>query len=179
MDGILTAVHWLAAAVYPLALGWAVVSDARRLTIPNWTCVAIAVAFLPAALLGRLDPTTVALHYGIGAGLLLAGMALFARGIVGGGDVKLLAAAGVWIGWPDLGPYLALVAVIGGALALVVLLVRRFKARWPFLRPFGWLADAGGRGQPLPYGVAIGVAAILLFSRNPALPPSWGAVLGG
>ena len=42
-----------------------------------------------------------AVVWGLGAGavMLIAGFALFAAGIFGGGDAKLLAASAVWFGW--------------------------------------------------------------------------------
>ena len=169
----MTTVHWIVAAVYPLALVWAVVSDVRHLIIPNWTCIAIAAAFLPPALFQGLDYADIAWHYGAGMALILAGMILFARHLIGGGDLKLLAAAGVWIGWSGLLPYLFLVTLGGGALAMVILTARKFKRKIPLISH----EDVGG-APPVPYGVAIGVAAIIMFSKNPALPPSWTTVLG-
>ena len=169
----MTTVHWIVAAVYPLALVWAVVSDVRHLIIPNWTCIAIAAAFLPAALFQGLDYADIAWHYGAGMALILAGMILFARHLIGGGDLKLLAAAGVWIGWSGLLPYLFLVTLGGGALAMVILTARKFKRKIPLISH-----EDGAGAHPVPYGVAIGVAAIIMFSKNPALPPSWTTVLG-
>ena len=170
MSALLTTAHWLTLALYPLTLAYAVISDARRMIIPNWACITIAAAFLPAALLGSVEWTAIAWHYGVGLGLFLAGLILFFRGLMGGGDLKLLAAAGVWIGWNDLWSYLFLVALLGGGLALAILVAGKLQKKWPLL---------GGMGKPIPYGVAIGLAAIFLFPRNPALPPSWTAVLGG
>lgn len=169
-------VHWLSAAVYPLAVLCAVVSDARRLLIPNWTSAAVAVAFLPAAITGGFGFAAIGLHYGIGLGLLAVGVLFFRLGALGGGDIKLLAAVGVWIGWDNLGPYLALVAALGGVLALAVMAAARLKRVWPALARIPWLGDGAVRSQALPYGVAIGAAAILLLARSPALPPAWAAV---
>ena len=114
MTLLLVTLQWLVAASYPLAVAYAVVSDIRRLEIPNWTCITIALAFLPAALFRDIDYSVIAGHYGIGCLLFIAGMILFARNLAGGGDMKLLAAAGVWIGWADLPAYLALLALLGG-----------------------------------------------------------------
>ncbi len=87
---------------------------------------------------------------------------LFSRGLIGGGDVKLLAAAALWAGADALPPLLLLTALIGGLLALL------------FLTPLG-RADRGARmpkrrraeakshgrtGPPVPYGVAIAAAAL-------------------
>ncbi len=178
MSPLLITVHWMVAAVYPLALVWAVTSDVRHLIIPNWTCIAITAAFLPAALLQGLDYAAIAWHYGAGMALLLAGMILFARNLIGGGDLKLLAAAGVWIGWSGLWPYLLLVALLGGALAMVILIARKFRRKIPLISSLWWMNEDASGAHPVPYGLAVGVAAIIMFSKNPALPPSWTTVLG-
>ena len=176
-DALPSALHWAAAAVYPLALAYAVVSDVRRLTIPNRASIVIAAAFLPAALLADLEHSVIAVHYAIGAGLLGIGFFAFSRNLMGGGDVKLLAAAGIWSGAAQLGPYLVLVAVLGGVLAAAVLIARKLRKVVPFLDAVGWLGGEDARMQSIPYGAAIGVAAIYLFSENPALPEAWARVL--
>lgn len=180
MTFLAATLHWLSAAVYPLALAWAVFSDSRRLMIPNGASIAISLSFLPAALLGGIGFTEIAWHYAVGLGLLVAGLFLFSRGFLGGGDVKLLAAAGVWIGGNDLGAFLVLVTLIGGGLALAILVIRKFGGKWRWAESIEWLGDGpDAKAQPVPYGIAIGLAAMLLLSRNPALPASWAGLLGG
>ncbi len=176
-DALAGALHWAAAAAYPLALAYAVVSDVRRLKIPNRASIIIAAAFLPAALFAGLEPSAIAVHYAVGAGLLGIGFIAFSRNLMGGGDVKLLAAAGVWSGWAQLGPYLVWVAVLGGVLAAAVLIAHKLRKAAPFLDAVGWLGGEDARTQPIPYGAAIGVAAIYLFIENPALPEAWARVL--
>lgn len=171
------AVHWASAAIYLLAVAWAVVSDARRLIIPNWAPAAIALAFLPAALAGGLGLAALGPHYGIGLAMLAIGLVLFRYGILGGGDVKLLAAVGVWIGLADLWLYLVTMAFLGGALALTVMAAARLKRAWPALGAIPWLGDGGARSQSIPYGIAIGLAALALAGRNQTLPPAWAAFL--
>ena len=180
MTFLAAVLHWLCAAVYPLALAWAAFSDSRRLMIPNGASIAITLSFLPAALFGGVGLAVVAGHYAVGLGLLLSGLVLFSRGFLGGGDVKLLSAAGVWIGWNDLGAFLVLVTFIGGGLALAILVIRKFGGKWPWADAVEWLSDApDAKKQPVPYGIAIGLAALLLLSRNPAVPASWAGLLGG
>ncbi len=178
MTALGEALHWLIAASCPLALAYAVVSDVRRLKIPNRASIVIAAAFLPAALLAGLEHSAIAVQYAVGAGLLGIGFIAFSRNLMGGGDVKLLAAAGIWSGAAQLGPYLVLVAVLGGVLAAAVLIAHKLRKSAPFLDAVGWLGGKDARTQPIPYGAAIGVAAIYLFTENPALPEAWTRVLG-
>lgn len=179
MSLVLTTAQWVLLSVYLLTLAWAMVSDARHLMIPNWTCITIAAAYLPAALLGPVDISVIALNYGVGAGLFLAGLYPFYRGLIGGGDLKLLAAAGIWTGWNDLWSYLLLVALLGGALAVIVLIAHRLQKRLSFLEKVEWLKGGDGPVKPIPYGIAIGLGAVFLFPGNSALPASWAGLLGG
>ena len=99
---------------------------------------------------------------GAGATLLIVGVALFAAGIIGGGDAKLLAASAPWIGWTGLFQYIILVTLIGGLLALVILGLRRFiPPRVTSGRK--WLAALSSGEHGLPYGVAIAAASWLIF----------------
>ncbi|NQU60201.1 MAG: prepilin peptidase [Rhodospirillales bacterium] len=178
MTLLLTTVHWLSAAAYPLALAYAVVSDSRRLIIPNGACIVIAAAFLSAALAGGFGLTLMAWHFGVGAGLFGVGLFLFSQRIMGGGDVKLLAAVGIWVGWGDLWPFLYLTAILGGGLALCIFFAGRLGKIFPFLTSIAWMQEDAGKKQPIPYGVAIGLAAIIMFSKSPVLPAAWGSALG-
>ena len=36
---------------------------------------------------------------------------------------------------------------------------------------------ASAKPPPVPYGIAIGLAVVLLLSRNPALPAAWKGML--
>ena len=177
MSGPAEALHWLAAGLYGLAVAWAVVCDARWLLIPNWTAATAALAFPPAAVIAGLAPAAIAWHLGVGIGLLAGGAVLFGRGILGGGDVKLLAAVGVWIGPDDLLAYLVAVSLLGGVLALAVMAAGRLKRRWPALAAVPWLGEGRPGTQAIPYGIAIGLAGLLLLARNPALPAAWAAAL--
>ena len=76
---------------------------------------------------------------------------MFAAGKLGGGDVKLLAATGLWFDFHGALWMLICVAISGGILALVVLILRmigwseNLRTKVVLLRP-----KAG-----IPYGVAI------------------------
>ena len=75
----------------------AVVIDVRSRRIPDWLTLAIATGGLTHALLpgAAVSPLSSVLGVLVG-GLLLLGP--FAIGATGGGDVKLLAAIGAWLG---------------------------------------------------------------------------------
>lgn len=105
----------------------AVATDVRTAKIPNWlTCGGLAAGLLARVFLaGRHG-----LETGI-FGALLGGAVLFlpflARGI-GGGDVKLMAAVGAWIGMEHALALILATAIAGGALALGYVVVHRRTA---------------------------------------------------
>ncbi|OYW88732.1 MAG: peptidase, partial [Sphingobium sp. 32-64-5] len=77
---------------------------------------------------------------------------LFALGMMGGGDVKLLAAIALWFPWQALGLLLVLMAILGGVVTLVTVIHHRFTHR---------------EGQPeVPYGVAISLAGLWLIGER-------------
>lgn len=161
MDSALTIAQWSLAASLPLAMAYMALCDIRTLHIPNWASVFVAAAFLPWALLGGMEPSVLAQNYGVGLALLIGGAMLFAKGLIGGGDAKMLAAGGVWFGAGGIVTYLTLVALLGGAVALAVLVMRKLPVPKPV-----WMNGNGAEDRSVPYGVAIGLAAIILFLRN-------------
>jgi len=98
--------------------GIAAVWDIRFRTIPNWLTIPALLAAIALHLeSGSLRPSLYGLALALGIGL-----PLFALRGLGGGDVKLMAAAGAIVGWPGLVNLFAIQAVIGGVAAVVLLL---------------------------------------------------------
>ena len=114
--------------VFPFAMAYAAASDLLTMRIANSVSLGLVAAFLVIALIAGMPAQEMLLHLAVGAALLLAGMLLFSLNLVGGGDAKLLAAAGLWIGYDQLVPFLLYVTIFGGALALLLLAYRRFPA---------------------------------------------------
>ena len=162
------------AAIFPLSMAYAVYSDLDHMKIPNWVSIAPALAYLPIALLADQTFAEIGLHYSAGIAMFTVAAVLFARGAMGGGDVKLLGAAAIWTGWDLLLPYLFLVAIFGGVLSIGALVLRR-----PFFSfLFRWLPWTNPAAAPnVPYGVAIGLAAILLFPKLPSVSSAWATLM--
>src|SRR5690606_21209735 len=100
----------LFAAVFPVCLLWAALSDALTMTIPNRLNLILAGAFIPFGFLIGLTPAEWGLHLGVGALALIVGMALFAVRALGGGDAKLLAASLLWLASGAILPYIIFTA---------------------------------------------------------------------
>lgn len=92
------------------------------------------------------------------AALLVVGSILFSAHLLGGGDVKLLAACGLWFDLSDGWRMLAMVAIAGGLLAILMLSIRLMFAggaqRWLPVKP----------NSGIPYGVAIGTGTAMAIA---------------
>ena len=150
----------VALAVLVAALVCAAVSDIRRYLIPNRYPVAIALAYLVYSAGHPLEQGLWGLAAGAAAFVLCA--VLFAVGVFGGGDAKLLASTMLWAGPPLAVPFLLYTVLAGGALALTWLTpFRRLMPAAPQAPPS--VDSAGLRArfhQPTPYGAAIAAGGL-------------------
>jgi prepilin peptidase CpaA len=161
---------WLSyALVAPLPLGllWAMATDLHRFEIPNRIPIILAGAFLFASLASGQDLLIILRQCGIAAAFLLLGLLLFSRGIVGGGDVKLLAACVPWLAPGQLLPFLFWMAVFGGFIGLLAIAIRRLPAPYG-LADNAWLSRFKASDK-IPYGLAIGCAGLITLPRIPLL----------
>jgi prepilin peptidase CpaA len=139
--------------------------DLRRLVIPNALSASLCVLW-PFYIAPVASVIGIAGAVGCAAIVFIAGALCFARGFLGGGDVKLLTAATLWAG-PGLTPSLLVATgVLGGALALFLLvppcahLVTLARAK---LGPASELEPSERPTTPVPYGIAIAAAAMLVI----------------
>jgi len=109
---------------------------------------------------------------------LITGIVLWRRGLVGGGDVKFLAAT-MLLARPAVVPEVLLVtALVGGLLALLLLARRMFAAHplvllaashplvpVPLARA---LTGCSGKRASVPYGVAIAAGGLVALAGDPA-----------
>jgi len=131
--------------IFLILLGIAAVSDLRARVIPNRYPVAVAAAFLPLAALGAVPAWPG--HLLVFAAVFAACLALFAAGLLGGGDAKLLPAAALWAGPSTLAEFLLVTAVTGGAIALTLAI----KAKWAGRRRSPMESEAAPRPD-MPHG---------------------------
>jgi prepilin peptidase CpaA len=133
------------------SLAAAALTDLARREIPDTCSIAIVGAVLLLVIAQPQHWRDALIAVSAGVALFGAGAVLFANGIWGGGDVKLVGALGAWIGWSGVPGFLLATAVFGGAVSLLVLVLR------PAQRFVPWLAAERG----VPYGVAIAAAGLL------------------
>jgi prepilin peptidase CpaA len=140
--------------------------DLLSLRIPNWLTLLIAASFFPMAFATGMPLAGIGEHALIGFGLLMAGFALFSFGLFGGGDAKLLAAAGLWFGTSQTLPFIIFTMLVGGALAFAVGIWSIVAMSWEIHDMPFWSRVTSIKPN-VPYGYALAVAAILVF------PDSW------
>ncbi|MBN8543897.1 MAG: prepilin peptidase [Alphaproteobacteria bacterium] len=143
-------------AALSLAMLAVIFYDTREFIIPNTLVVAIAMLYLPGFYFLGLNPINGLTTGGI---VLVLGMGLFALKVMGGGDIKLLAALALWTGWSTVTVnFLIYMAVFGGLFAVAVVVLRKFAIFLPVNLPRILRA-----GEPIPYGVAIALAFIMVL----------------
>jgi prepilin peptidase CpaA len=96
----------------------AAVIDLRERRIPNWLTLLLAWSGLVQSLLPTGSITLSAAVLGMLIGLALP-LALFVMGALGGGDVKLLAGLGAWLGAIGVIKVFAIAAIIGMVMVVV------------------------------------------------------------
>lgn len=152
-------------------LAWAAVQDVRTRKIRNWLTLSLAWSGLLGAMLavGPIGPTQSVM--GLLAGFALP-FVLFAIGALGGGDVKLLAGVGAWLGPVGVLAVFLLASIVGLVLVLtqsllqgrVTVLFRNSAVLLLNIRHVGELGtdhlretglDARSIDRPLPYAVPV------------------------
>ena len=193
-------IQLLAAAATIVLLAAAAVSDITRYRIPNSIVYAIVAAFAVGAIANFAWPAIV---WPVLAGvtMFLLGAGLFAFGLFGGGDVKLVAAMALWTSFADLPRFLLIMGAAGGLIGLVLLLKRRRQQpamassalvptepsaaeaavaptptpEAPTPETPASQASRPTRKSHIPYGVGIAIAGLdfFLISQHSPLAPLW------
>lgn len=145
-------------ALLVLTVVVAMLWDVATLEIPDSVSVVLVAAFLTGAAAVGIGWTVLLAHATAGLALFAVGVALHRFGIWGGGDVKLAGALALWFGWAGMASWLLAVSLTGGALALVLLGLRRLGV--PTGAP-AWIVRLGRDGEGIPYGVALGGGALM------------------
>lgn len=157
--------------------------DVKSARVPNWlTCGGLVAGLLVrASLAGWSGLSSGLLGAVLGGGVLF--LPFLARGI-GGGDVKLMAAVGAWVGMGHSLAFILATAIAGGVLALAFVMMRRRRAGTiarvahvvRFHLVFGVVPDPELHAQSVdsicvPYSLAIAAGALFVLISIAA--PVW------
>lgn len=149
--------------VFPFCMVFAAVSDMLTMTIANRVSLLLVAVFAVVAPLAGMSWADYGWHFAAAALVLSITFSLFALGVMGGGDAKLLAATALWMGFSlELLQYLVYASLLGGVLTLLIMMYRgsplsTFTGSNVFLRHFA-NTDAG-----IPYGVALGISGLIVY----------------
>lgn len=165
------AIHELSILALVAVLAWAAVNDAMWFRISNVVPLTV-LALYPIYLLAG-GQGLAQLHWAaaIAIATFLIGAFMFARGWMGGGDVKLLAALALWAGPTHFPALIVMTSIAGGVLAVISLLPGRAATlSWLALNlrialnlPQAPLTPSGRR--TIPYGIAIAVGGLHLCGQ--------------
>ncbi len=156
MPSLIEVARWATVLLVCLVLMIAGASDVRTRKIPNWTVLAAAALF---GLWFFVGPPVPFLSSLAAAFIVFAcSCALYYFGIVGAGDSKLATAVALFAGLGRLPEFIFYMSLAGGVLALCMMVAQPTRVLV--------MLQMRGRGtldRGVPYGVAIGLAGVMLL----------------
>ncbi len=164
---MILAAKFVAAGMLFLPLLYAAIQDFRAMRIANWISVLIAAGFALFAAT-HWQMLNFSMHLLIAAVLFAITYGFWLLGWLGGGDVKLITAVGLWLGPVYAFPFIVMLAVSSSLLSIGLLIVRRWAAGRdmsgysPSMQRIAGIAGTGA----CPYGIPICLAA---FATLPEL----------
>jgi len=114
--------------------------DLKYQIIPDGLVLIVFFAGIPAAFLSGLSPWEHVIGF-FAVSVLLLIIALLSNGGMGGGDIKLMAAAGLFLGWKLILLSLMIASVVGAIVSVGLLLLK--KADRKSMVPFGPFLSIG------------------------------------
>jgi prepilin peptidase CpaA len=148
---------YLCFAAFLSMLGLAAFKDLRERRIPNRLTAGLALLY-PVYVLVSPVPVAWPAALGIATAVFLVGLGLFARDLIGGGDVKLIAAVSLWAGLEQFALFALVTTLVGGALAVIIL----------WLQPWAPLV----RAQLAAFGLNFATAAATAREPGAGIEPN-------
>lgn len=139
-------------ALLAVLLLTAAVTDIKSRIISNRLNVAIALLALPWWFAVGLGGYDILFQIGLAAAVLVLFAICFALGMMGGGDVKLLAALALWLPLTKMLVLLEIMALGGGVLTVGMVVAHKLR-------------KAPGKPE-IPYGVAIVGAGLFVLAND-------------
>jgi len=152
--------------LFPTLMAFAAASDLITMTISNRISLALIASFFVLALMWNMPLAEVGMHLGAAATVLVVAFIFFARGWIGGGDAKLAAAVALWLGFDQLLNFVTFASLLGGILTLAIMRFRLMTLP-PALASQEWLNRLHRMDSGVPYGIALALAALLIYPDTP------------
>lgn len=151
--------------IFPMLMAFAASSDLLTMRISNWLVLLLVAGFAIAAIATAMPLEQVGMHLVAALLVLTVGFTCFAFGWIGGGDAKLAAATALWLGFGLTLPYLTYAGLIGGALTLLILVLRQLPLPPSWAR-YEWLDRLHNPTSGVPYGIALAIAGMLTYTNT-------------
>jgi prepilin peptidase CpaA len=154
--------------LFVFAMLSAAVSDLMTYKIRNNLTLTLLLAYLAFAPIVGIPGEEIGRSVAVAGVVLFVSFALFAVGLIGGGDAKLAAVTTLWLGADNALAYVLLLSLLGGVLAVIVYFCRT-QPLPERLANTVWIARLRARaeGAELPYGVAITLAGLCFLPSTP------------
>jgi prepilin peptidase CpaA len=157
--------NFVALLIFPLLMAYAASSDLLTMRISNYLVLGMVVAFAIVAMLSGMALDQFGFHFACAAIVLVGAFVFFSFGWIGGGDAKLAAATSLWLGFGLTLPYLVYAALLGGALTLIILALRRLPLT-PFIARVQWINRLHDPKAGIPYGIALAASGLVTYSQT-------------
>lgn len=152
---------------FSLVMVFATVSDVTTMRIPNKLVLTLLAGYLICASFSGMAMGEMVAGLVAGTAVFCLGFSAFACGWMGGGDVKLMSVTALWLGLPQLPAFVFWTAVFGAILTMGLLIYRTLPLPATMQGQQHWAAHLHRQSNPVPYGAAIGPAAMLVFASTP------------
>lgn len=153
---------------FPFLMAYAAASDLLTMRISNRVTGLVVAGFAVNVIASGMTWSDLLLHLAAGALTLVATFVMFARGWMGGGDAKLAAGTGLWLGIDHVLEYVVVASILGGVLTLAILYARAYPLPKPVLR-FPFVLHLHDVNTGIPYGIALASAALIVLPGSVGL----------
>nr|WP_111298506.1 prepilin peptidase [Paracoccus saliphilus] len=151
---------------YPIIMIHAGIGDLRTMRIPNRLILLLLAGYTVAVPLFGLTLPELFFSFAAAAIVFALGFLAFSCRWMGGGDVKLLTVATLWLGAGNVVTFIFYTSIFGAILTISLLIFRAARLPVPWRGP-QWISALHRRDCGVPYGVAIAAAAVLVYLRTP------------
>lgn len=150
----------------------AAMTDIRNFTISNKLCLSVALLYpiyLISLYLNNVAPNIEYIAYSIGISVLVFSIlvALFAFGLIGGGDVKLIPAVALWAGPSLTIKFLLITTICGGFVSLLFIIsqyLKKYLLKGKSSEKINFYvaksSESDNGEKNIPYGIAISAGGL-------------------
>ncbi|MEN3952835.1 prepilin peptidase [Iodidimonas sp. SYSU 1G8] len=133
------------------------IEDCRSRNISHWAILSIAALYIPYAAAGFASWQSGLIA---GAIFLVAGFVFFGLKVMGGGDSKMIAAVGLWVGTGQIDVFVFYTAIAGAAVAVTILAALRLGL------PTQSASAVPETARTVPYGIAIAFGSVVAVGQT-------------